>query len=83
MDINKNTTTYLTLSTRDILTALDVFSHLILTHSYYQFHFQIRKWFSQGDFRVLNVKHVLIDRVQIGTKIFLSLGRVMQCVIVS
>lgn len=42
-------------------------------YSYYQFHFQIRKWFGQGNFTVLNAKHVLIDRVQIGTEIFLSL----------
>lgn len=82
---NKNIATiYLTLFTRDVLTALHGFSHFLLTYFSHQFHFQIRKCFSQGNFRVLNVKHVLIDRVQIGTKIFSEfVSCVTHCVIVS
>lgn len=49
--------------------------HLLIQFSLYSYQssFQIRKWFREGNFRALNVKCVLIDRVQIGTKILLIL----------
>lgn len=50
--------------------------------SYYLSYFQIRRWFREGNFRVLSVKHGLIERIQIGIQIFLTFLFYALCYIV-